>query len=57
MSDHDVPGHVETARLARQFNGNVPHPDGIGLIFYPKIEFKTAEHLVDYALAYKPPKA
>ncbi len=45
------------ARHQRQFDENVPHPDGIGLIFYPKIEFKTAEELVDYALAYKHPKA
>jgi hypothetical protein len=57
MSDHDVPSDVETERLGRQFDGNVPHPDGIGLIFYPKIEFKTAEDLVDYALAYQHPKA
>jgi hypothetical protein len=53
----DISSEVESQRLARQFNENVPHPDGTDLIFYPKIRFKTAEELVDYALAYKPDKA
>jgi hypothetical protein len=57
LMNTDVSSDVETERLARQFDGNVPHPDGISLIFHPKIEFKTAEDLVDYALAYKHPKA
>ena len=49
---------VEDERLSRQFDANVPHPDGTGLIFYPKdpsVEFKTAEEVVDYSLAYREP--
>jgi hypothetical protein len=53
----EISSEVESQRLARQFNENVPHPDGTDLIFYPKIRFKTPEELVDYALAYKPKKA
>jgi hypothetical protein len=52
----DISSEVESERLARQFDENVPHPDGTDLIFYPKIRFKTPEELVDYALAYKPEK-
>jgi len=52
----DISSEVESERLSRQFNENVPHPDGDGLIFYPQIEFKTPEELVDYALSYKNPK-
>ena len=52
----DISSEVESERLARQFIENVPHPNGTDLIFYPKIEFKTAEELVDYALSYKKPK-
>lgn len=53
----DIANEVESARLADMFTENVPHPDGTDLIFYPKKEFKSPEELVDYALAYKGPKA
>jgi hypothetical protein len=53
----DISSDIEHERLGKQFNENVPHPDGTGLIFYPKIDFETAEELVDYALAYKDTKA
>ena len=52
----DISSEVESERLGRLFNANVPHPEGHGLIFHPKIRFKTAEELVDYALSYKGPK-
>src|SRR5258708_6222861 len=52
----DTENELETERLTRQFNASVPYPDGYCLIFFPKIEFKTAEELVDYALSYRPPK-
>ena len=45
---------VDTARLADLFEANINHPEGTGLIFYPKIEFKTPEALVEYALSYRP---
>ena len=52
----DISSNLESERLSRLFNANVPHPDKGDLIFYPKIEFTTPEELVDYALAYKPEK-
>ncbi len=52
----DISSELESERLSRLFDANVPHPDKGDLIFYPKIEFKTPEELVDYALAYKPEK-
>jgi hypothetical protein len=50
----DVANAVQSERLSRQLKSNIPHPEGDGLIFYPKVEFKTPEELVDYALAHKP---
>ncbi|HEX2653330.1 MAG TPA: hypothetical protein VHN11_06740 [Xanthobacteraceae bacterium] len=47
---------IEHERLCNQFSANVPHPDGICLIYHPKIEFQTPEELVDYALSYKDTK-
>jgi hypothetical protein len=52
----DIANEFESNYLARLFNDNIPHPAKTDLIFYPKIDFKTPEELVDYALAYKPPK-
>jgi hypothetical protein len=52
----DVRNEVESARLSGLFEANVPHPDGLDLIFWPKVEFDTPEALVDYALSYKAPK-
>jgi hypothetical protein len=52
----DLRNDVESQRLGTWFTKNVPHPDGEDLIFYPKIEFKSPEDLVDYALSYKGPK-
>jgi len=50
----DVANAVQSERLSRQFKSNIPHPEGDGLIFYPKVEFRTPEELVGHALAYKP---
>jgi hypothetical protein len=52
----DTRNEVDSARSAGLFEANVPHPDGTGLIYWPKIEFDTPEALVDYALSYKAPK-
>ncbi len=52
----DIADELEANYLGRLFNHNIRHPAKSDLIFYPKIEFKTPEELVDYALAYKPPK-
>ena len=52
----DIADEFESMWLTALFAANIPHPDGTDLIFYPKIEFKTPEELVDYALAYKLPK-
>jgi hypothetical protein len=53
----DVATTVQSERLSWHFKANVPHPDGDGLIFHPKIEFKTPQELVDHALAYSGDKA
>jgi hypothetical protein len=52
----DYPAHndIECTRLCRQFRANVPHPDGLDLIYWPKIHFENAADLVDYALSYEP---
>jgi hypothetical protein len=52
----DIANAVQSERLSMQFKASIPHPDGDGLIFYPKIEFKTPKELVDYAVSYKPPQ-
>ena len=52
----DIENEFESDYLSRLFDANIGHPDKHDLIFYPKIEFKTPEELVDYALAYKPPQ-
>ncbi len=52
----DIKNEIESQRLGRLFIANIPHPGGLDLIFYPKIEFETPEALVDYALAYPPPR-
>jgi hypothetical protein len=49
----DVSNDIESQRLGRLFNANVPHPGGTDLIFYPAKEFKSAQELVDYALSYR----
>jgi hypothetical protein len=51
----DIENPVQSSRLSTLFRQNIPHPDGGDLIFYPKIEFKTPEELVDYALSYRAP--
>ncbi len=50
----DIENTVQSERLSMLFKANIPHPEGDGLIFHPKIEFKTAEDLVAHALAYGP---
>jgi hypothetical protein len=52
----DIADEFESNYLSRLFDANIGHPAKGDLIFYPKIEFRTPEELVDYALAYKPPK-
>ena len=52
----DVEDDLQASDLGRLFKANICHPAGTDLIFYPKIDFKTPEELVDYALAYKPQK-
>jgi hypothetical protein len=49
----DVANAVQSERLSMQFKANVPHPDGDGLIFYPKVAWATPEELLDKALANK----
>jgi hypothetical protein len=46
----DVANTVQSERLSLLFKANVPHPEGDGLIFHPKIDFKSAEELVAHAL-------
>jgi hypothetical protein len=46
----EVANAVQSERLSRQFKSSVPHPEGDGLIFYPKTEFRDPAELVDYAL-------
>ena len=53
----DVANTVQSERASMQFKANVPHPEGDGLIFYPKIDFRNAEALVDHALAHAPQQA
>lgn len=52
----DVADEFEATWLSELFIANIPDPAGTDLIYYPTIEFKTPEELVDYALAYKSPK-
>jgi hypothetical protein len=52
----DIADEFEATWLCELFVANVPHPAETDLIFYPKVEFKTPEQLVDYALAYKASK-
>lgn len=47
----DVANAVQSERLSKRFTANVPHPEGDGLVFHPKIDFKTADDLVAHALA------
>lgn len=56
LMDADVSSRIKSQRLTSMFKENIPHPDKTDLIYYPTIEFSTAEELVDYALSYKPPK-
>ena len=49
----DITNPIESERLSMQLKANVPHPEGDGLIFYPKVELKTPEEVVDHALAYR----
>lgn len=49
----EVANAVQSERLSRQFKSSVPHPDGDGLIFYPKVEFRTPAELVDHALTHR----
>lgn len=53
----DLSSEVDSRRLSSLFVANTPHPDCHDLIFYPTVEFKSAEEIVDYALAYKPPES
>ncbi len=46
----DVENAVQSERLSMLFKANVPHPEGDGLIFHPKVDFKTVEDLVAHAL-------
>jgi colicin/pyocin-S2-like DNase family protein len=50
----DVENPVQSERLSMLFNANVPHPDGDGLIFHPKVDLRSAEEVVAHALAYRP---
>jgi hypothetical protein len=52
----EISDEFESNYLSRLFDANIEHPAKGDLIFYPEIEFKTPGELVDYALAYKPPK-
>jgi hypothetical protein len=50
---NDFKNQIECNRLCSKFAANIRHPDGTDLIYWPKREFKSAEELVDYALAYR----
>lgn len=50
----DIENTVQSERLSMLFNANVPHPEGDGLIFHPKVSFAAPEELVSHALAYRP---
>jgi hypothetical protein len=54
LLENDFKNEIELARLCSKFAENVPHPDGTDLIYWPKRDFRSAEELVDYALAYRP---
>jgi hypothetical protein len=54
LLENDFKNDIECDRLCSKFADNVPHPDGTDLIYWPKREFRNAEELVDYALAYLP---
>jgi len=46
----DIANTVQSERLSMLFKANVPHPEGDGLIFHPKIGLSSAEELVAHAL-------
>lgn len=50
----DVANTVQSERLSMLFKANVPHPDGDGLIFHPKVDLRSAEDVVAHGLAYRP---
>lgn len=49
----DVENTVQSERLSMLFKANVPHPDGDGLIFHPKVDLPSAEEIVAHALAHR----